>query len=190
MRTPVFAVFIAGFACTAAGAQPRAIDAAKSVLTVRVFKAGLLSALGHNHEIAAPIAAGKVDTNTRTVELHVQAAALQVRDPEASEKDRGEIQHTMQGPEVLDVATHPEISFKSTAAEPAGAGAWKVQGNLTVHGETHPVTVEVHEENGHFAGSSQFKLTEFGIKPVKIAGGTVRVKDEVRIEFNVQLRAE
>jgi hypothetical protein len=31
------------------------------------------------------------------------------------------------------------------------------------------------------------KLTEFGIEPVKVAGGSIRVKDEIRIEFDVQL---
>src|SRR5437879_7031245 len=82
-------------------AQPRAIDPGKSVMTVRVYKAGLLSALGHNHEIAAPIAGGKVDATARQVELHTQARALQVRDPGVSEKDRTEIQSTLLGPEAL-----------------------------------------------------------------------------------------
>ena len=182
------AVWIASSAWAAAAiAQQRAIDTTQSVMTVRVYKAGLLSALGHNHEIGAPIAGGTVNPTTRQVELHTHARALQVRDPGVSDKDRAEIQSTMLGPQVLDAEQHPEIVFRSTAAEPLNAGSWKVQGNLTLHGQTHAVTVEVREEGGHYVGTSRFKQTGFGIKPVKVAGGTIQVKDEIRIEFNIQL---
>jgi hypothetical protein len=42
-------------------AGQRPIDIAKSVMTVRVFKGGLFSAFGHDHEIAAPLASGMVN---------------------------------------------------------------------------------------------------------------------------------
>jgi polyisoprenoid-binding protein YceI len=171
----------------AAAAQERQIDAAKSTMTVRAYKAGVFSAFGHNHEIAAPIAGGTVDTKAQRVELRVKASALEVKDPDTSEKDRNEIQTTMLGPEVLDAAHQPEIAFKSTSAEPTGTGAWKVSGNLTLHGQTRPVTVDVHEQGGHYTGNSTLKQTDFGIKPVKVAGGSVKVKDEVRVEFDIQL---
>jgi polyisoprenoid-binding protein YceI len=170
-----------------ATAQQRAIDTSKSVMTVRVFKAGLFSALGHNHEISAPIAGGIVDINARQVELRAQAGALKVLDPGTSEKDRSEIQRTMLGADVLDAASHPDIVFRSTGAEAAGPGAWRVHGNLTLHGQTHTVDVEVRADGERFVGTSRFRQTEFGIQPVKVAGGTIRVKDEVRIEFNIQL---
>ena len=110
-------IFVVCFACAAAAfAQPRAIDTANSTLTVHVYKSGVLSAFGHNHEIAAPIAAGAVDASVRTVELRVESRALQVRDPEVSESDRTKIQTTMLGPDVLDSARNPEIAFKSTSA--------------------------------------------------------------------------
>lgn len=170
-----------------AKAQQHAIDTVKSVMTVRVYKAGVLSAFGHDHEIAAPIAGGKVDSAAHTVELHANAGGLRVRDPKASEKDRDEIQKTMLGPDVLDAGRYPEIVFRSTAAEPMGKGSWKVQGTLTLHGQTQPVTAEVHETAGRYEGNSLLKLADFGIKPVRIAGGAVKVKDEIRIEFDIQL---
>jgi polyisoprenoid-binding protein YceI len=156
-------------------------------MTVRVYKAGLLSAFGHDHEIAAPIASGGVDSAAREVELHANAKALRVADPQASDKDRAEIQHTMLGPEVLDAERFPEIVFRSTAAQAAGPNAWKVEGKLTLHGETRPVSVEVRESEGRYMGTARLKQSDFGIKPVKVAGGTVRVKDEVKIEFAIQL---
>jgi polyisoprenoid-binding protein YceI len=168
-------------------AQPHSIDAAKSTLTVRVYKAGVFSALGHNHEIAAPITRGAVDTAAHSVELEVKASALQVRDPDASAKDRGQIQSTMLGPEVLDAQRYPKIVFRSTDVEPAGAAAWNVRGNLMLHGETRPVNVKVRQVDTQYEGSSHFKQTDFGIKPVKVAGGTIRVKDQIEIEFNIVL---
>jgi polyisoprenoid-binding protein YceI len=170
------------------GSQQHTIDTRTSVMTVHVYKAGLLSAFGHDHEIAAPIASGSVDTGTHQTELRLDAGALRVRDLNVSEKDRSEIQKTMLGPEVLDVVHHREIVFRSTAVEPAGgSGSWKVHGTLTLHGQTRPVTVEVTEKAGRYAGHAAVKQTDFGIQPIRIAGGTVRVKDEVRIEFDIQL---
>lgn len=173
-------------ACIVA-AQSRPIDVQKSHMTVRVFKAGLFSAFGHDHEIAAPIASGTVDLASRRVELRSRAAALRVRDPEASDKDRKDVQKTMLGPEVLDVDRYPQIVFQSRAAKPTGADSWTVSGELTLHGKTRLVTVQVHERDGHYIGTARLKQSDFGIKPIKFAAGTVRVKDEVRIDFDIQL---
>jgi polyisoprenoid-binding protein YceI len=168
-------------------AQPLPIDTAKSVMTVHVYKAGVFSAFGHDHEISAPITRGIVDVEGRKVELHASAGALRVRDPKVSDKDRGEIQTNMLGTDVLDAENYKEIKFQSTSAEPAGTGTWKVTGALTLHGQTRPVSMEIHARDGHYVGACRFKITDFGIKPVKVAGGTVRVKDDVQIEFDIQL---
>jgi polyisoprenoid-binding protein YceI len=181
------AALLSLFPLLIARAEPRQIDTEKSVLTVRVFKSGMLSAFGHDHEISAPIASGTVDTAAHRVEFRAHAASLRVRDPKTSEKDRTEVQKNMLGPEVLDAERHTEISFRSTSAEPAGEGGWQVRGDLTLHGATKPVVVEVRESGGHFTGTARLRQSDFGIEPIKVAGGTVRVKDEVRIEFDIQL---
>ena len=169
-------------------AQSHRIDTAHSTVTVRVYKAGLLSAFGHDHEIAAPINSGDVDPAAHRVELHFGAGDLQVQDPGVSDADRKTIRQTMLGPDVLDATRYPEIAFCSTAAAPAGDPArWIVHGELTLHGQVHPVVVDVREDGGVYQGTAVVKQTSFGIKPVKVAGGTVRVKDDVRIEFKIQL---
>ena len=53
--------FGTGLWTAVAGAQPRQIDTQNSTLTVRVYKAGLLSAFGHDHEIGAVVARGSAD---------------------------------------------------------------------------------------------------------------------------------
>lgn len=171
----------------AAIAQPRSVDTAKSIMTVHAYKAGLLSAFGHDHDITAPIAMGTVDVAGRKVELAVNTSAMRVQDPKASEKDRSDVQTNMLGPDVLDAANHKEIRFHSTNAEPSGAGAWKVSGELTIRGATRPVSFDVRDHDGHYTGNCKLNITEFGIKPIKAAGGAVRVKDEIQVEFDIQL---
>ena len=48
-----------------------------------------------------------------------------------------------------------------------------------------PVVVEVTLKDGHYLGSASLKQTDFGINPIRIAGGTVKVKDEVKIQFDI-----
>jgi len=172
--------------CTAAVAQsPRQIDVAKSVLTVRVYKTGLFSAFAHDHEVRAPIQKGTFDEQKRSVELEVGARELKVLDPGVSESDRSQVQHTMLGTKVLDSEQFKEIKFRSTSIEASGSGKWTVTGALTLHGQTHPVKVVVEGANGHYRGSTKLLQTEFGITPVTIGGGAIKVKDEVRIEFDI-----
>lgn len=96
----------------------------------------------------------------------------------------------MLGPDVLAVDRYPQILFKSTDAEPAGAGSWTVSGELTLHGQNRPITVKANERDGHYVETARLKQSDFGMKPIKVAGGMVSVKDEVRIEFDVRLAQE
>ena len=163
------------------------IDAQKSTITIRIGKTGAFSAFGHEHEVRAAIQSGTADTGSRpAVEIHVNARELRVIDKGESEKDRAEVQKTMLGPEVLDSERHPEIVFKSTEAEAAGQDHWTLRGNLTVRGQTRPITVRVALKNGHYTGEASFKQTDFGINPPGKAG--VRAKDELKIEFDAELQ--
>ena len=86
---------------------------------------------------------------------------------------------------MLDSEHHQEILFKSTSAESAGQERWTLHGNLTLHGQTKPVTVQVMLKDGHYTGEAVVKQTDFGIKPPGKMG--IRAKDEVKIEFDVRL---
>jgi polyisoprenoid-binding protein YceI len=178
---------LATLLCTlAAPAQQRNVDTDKSTITIHVGKTGLLSGLGHEHEVRAPIHGGTAELGANpVVEIHVDARALQVIDKDASDQERAEVQETMLGPEVLDSRKHPDIVFKSTAAEFAGQSRWTLRGNLTLRGETRPVTVQVTQDNNHYTGEASVKQTDFAIKPPGKAG--IRAKDELKIQFDIQL---
>ena len=162
-----------------------AIDPQKSTITVRVFKAGMFSAFGHEHEISAPIQQGSITENPASVELAVDARKMRVMDKGTSEKDLAEIQQTMLGPKVLDSEKFRDIRFQSTSVERLGEGKWAILGDLTIRGETRSVKVRVEGQNGHYRGTADLKQKDFGITPVTVAGGTVKVKNELRVEFDI-----
>jgi len=189
LRIRLIAVTLAIAAATmvqaADSAGTQAIDPEKSVITVTVFKAGLFSALGHNHEITAPIRSGSFSQQPPAVSLTVNARDLKVMDRDISDKDRAEIQQTMLGPKVLDSERFPEIRFQSRQVERSGQGKWIIEGDLTVRGQTQPVKVVVTYQAGHYRGAAEVKQKDFGITPVSAAGGAVKTKNEMRIEFDV-----
>jgi len=106
-------------------------------------------------------------------------------DKDVSDKDRAEIQQTMLGPKVLDSEKYTEIRFHSTQVDRLGEGKWIVHGDLTVRGQTRPVKVEVEGQNGHYRGTAELKQKDFGITPVTVGGGVVKVKNEFRVEFEI-----
>lgn len=172
--------------CPAARAQELGIDVGRSVVKVEVLRAGLLSIFGHDHIIAAPLAEGRLRTaGGPEVDLRFDARALRVLDPDLAPEKRAEVQKTMEGPQVLDAERYPEIRFRSTAVEPKGANLWSVRGTLTLHGKTRPLGMDVALREGRYRGSVTLRQTDFGITPVRVAGGTVRVRDEVRVAFEI-----
>lgn len=47
------------------------------------------------------------------------------------------------GTDFFDVENHPEITFESTSVTGGGDGAFKVDGDLTIKGQTQPVSLNV-----------------------------------------------
>jgi len=169
-------------------AAPRAIDPAHSTLTVYAYKTGLFAFAADNHQISAPITGGTVDEAARSVTLSVDARGMRVLDPN-SPRNRDQVQANMLGPKVLDTAKYPTISFRSTGWRVDSATHFTVTGDLTLHGRTHEVLVNVDRAaDGRYTGNATVKQTDFGITPITIAGGAVRVKDEVRVEFAISPR--
>jgi polyisoprenoid-binding protein YceI len=88
-----------------------------------------------------------------------------VIDKDDSEKNRAEVQKTMLGPEVLDSEHHQEIVFKSTSAQPTGQLQWMLRGNLTLRGQTRPVSAQATLKDGRYIGQTTMKLTDLGDQP-------------------------
>ena len=166
-------------------AQTRPIDPQRSVLTVHVFKSGVFSAFAANHEIRAPISTGTVDEAAKRVNLVVASRKLVVLDPNLPPDKRQQVQEKMLGPEVLDSSQFHEIRFDASSIEQEAPDRFLVLGNLSLHGKTRAISLHVSRSGEHFRGETALKQRDFGIAPIKIAGGTVKVKDELTIEFDV-----
>ncbi|HLJ89469.1 MAG TPA: YceI family protein [Candidatus Angelobacter sp.] len=167
----------------------------KSSITVHVYKTGLFSAFAHNHIIVAPIAQSTTDAKRLAAEILVHSKEMRVTDPGDSDSTRSEIQATMLGPKVLDAEKFPEIHFKSSKieplrieplkAEPPDTQHYRVTGLLELHGTSKEISFEVTHSPGRYHGSTKLKQTEFGIQPVSIGGGAVKVKDQIDLDFDV-----
>ncbi len=166
-------------------AQARPVDTQASRVTVKVYRAGIFGGLGDNHEIAAPITQGTLDESARKVTLRFDARQMRVLDPNLSPDKRAQVQERMLGPDVLDVQHFPEIVFESTEIRQEPGGRLAIAGLLHLHGKVHPVS-GIASEAGSYRGSFRLKQHDFGIKPISLAGGTVKVKDEVSIEFEIR----
>ena len=179
------------------------IDSARSTIQVDVYKEGFFKAFGHDHLVTAKEFSGRFvfDPNhaeNSSVTFRVTTKSLIALDPGESEKDRSSVQTTMQGKEVLDVEQFPEVTFSSTDVsklEKKG-DKWNVTlaGKLKLHGVEKPIHLPVSVSiagSELIAQGEVFLLqTDYGITPVKVAGGTVKVKDRLRIHFEMHARIE
>jgi len=175
------------------------IDSGHSRFTVHAFAAGLLSFAAHNHNIAIRDFSGDAEVTYGSVEpaslnMRVRSASLAVTD-KVSDSDREKIETTMRN-DVLETSRYPEIVFQSTGVHATrldeGKYQVKIPGNLTLHGATRSVTINARLDFGanelHAVGEFPIKQSEFGIKPVSVAGGTIKVKDEVKLSFDITAR--
>jgi polyisoprenoid-binding protein YceI len=179
-------------AATAAANPVRSVDVEHSWMRVHVGKEGLFAFAGDEHQVNVPIASGSLDEERKSVELTIDAEKMRVLDPPSR---RDKVQANMLGPQVLDVKKYPTISFRSTSvivsaqAEESAPKLWIFKGDLTLHGQTHSISVTTERfDANHFTGSARFKQSEFGITPIRVAAGAVRVKDYVDITFDIALR--
>ena len=167
-----------------------------SRFTVQAFAEGLLSAFGHNPRFNAGDLFGVVkfhkdDLKASSLEFTVKADSLQVSD-KVSEKDRREMERMMKE-EVLETARFPNIVFVSKAVTATriyeGFYRLTIAGQLSLHGVTRDHTIEAQvrlmEDSLRAEGESRLLQSNYGIKRVSVAGGTLKVKDEVKLSFAI-----
>jgi polyisoprenoid-binding protein YceI len=192
-----------GFVGAGLGASPDEagifrIDADHSKLEIHVGTAGFFKAFGHDHLISAKRFSGQARFSERSIEnssvtFTVETKSLEVLDPGESEKDRAEVQATMLGDTVLNSMQFPEIKFTSSGVRVVRTGSdgieAKLEGKLSLHGVEKPVTVPVRirisGDKLTATGEVELRQSDYGITPIKVGGGAVRVKDELKIQFEI-----
>jgi polyisoprenoid-binding protein YceI len=186
-RLILIAVIVSAVATATASAEERLIDVERSSVTVHVSKSGLFRAFADDHVVQAPLSEGSFDDTVPHAQVVIDARRLHVLDPGLSAKDRLEVQTRMLGSDVLDVDRFTRISFHTLDAKRLDAREWIVRGELELHGEIHEIMMNVLLESGRYKGSAAVKQSAFGIAPISVFGGAVKVKDEVKVDFDIVL---
>jgi polyisoprenoid-binding protein YceI len=184
---------------TPAAATVYVLDPAASRFTARAFATGLLASLGHNPSFAIRQFAGEARFSPEAPEqsslrIVVQSASLELSD-QVSDKDRREIERAMRN-DVLETARFPEIVFEASnpSLSQGGVGLYwaNITGKLTLHGVTQPqqITAQVSVSGNQLSAGGEFTVRQssYGIKPVSVAGGTMKIKDDVKVTFDFVAR--
>lgn len=166
------------------------IDTAHSSAGFAVRHLAVSNVRGEFAKVTGVVEYDAKDPSKTRVEATLDAASVTTRDPKRDEH--------LKSADFFDVAQYPVITFKSTKVEKASQGL-KVRGDLTLHGVTRPVvldvqgpTPEVKDPWGNVrAGASataKINRKDFGMSFNKTldSGGLV-VGDEVAITIDVEL---
>jgi polyisoprenoid-binding protein YceI len=145
----------------------------------------------------------KVDAQLRFDPENLASSRVNVSiDPRSIESDNAPagFMATLAGKDWLDAERFPTMTFTSKAIETTGAHAFRIRGELTMHGVTRPVTLEARY-NGGYAGHPQdpnarigfsargtFKRSDFGVSyGIPAPGTTMGVGDQVEVIIETEL---
>ena len=161
------------------------IDSARSEVRFHI-QATKHTVVGRSRSLEGSVSiAGKSLSSARNGEAQVTVSSL--------DTGKGRLNRNMH--KSLEADWHPEIRFQAESFEMDGQAiaadnSWRgvMEGILTVRGEMRPVTFQVtggwEGEELHAQGSTEFKMTYFGIDPPRFLR-IFKVKDHVRVEFDV-----
>lgn len=175
------------------------VNAHSGKLSVYTYKEGFLSAVAHDLLIEVTdftVNVNVLDGHTVNGEAEVQANSLKVicamKDGQCQhdtlkEKDKADIEEAT-FKDVLHVSKYPTITFRLQNIAQGDEGVYRIGGELTLHGVTRPVEFDAKTTTGKdFKGRFTLGQKDFGIKPYKALLGTLKVKNEVDIAFDLTL---
>ena len=178
-----------------------AIDSRRSKFTVQAFATGILAAMGHNPAIGIRNFSGEVEFDPGLLaaagfHLTIQSASLEVLD-DVSDKDRREMERVMKN-DVLEVSRYPQITYEASTVAltrlDASLYSASLSGSLAFHGVTRnqSVTARIIDSGEMLRASGDFVLrqSDFQIKPVSVAGGALKLKDELKFAFEIIARRQ
>ena len=167
------------------------MDPAHSSFQFKVRHMTVSSVKGDFSKFRGVVMIDDKDITQMKVEMAIEAVSV----------DTGHAQRDdhLRGPDFLDVVKYPAITFVSSKVIKADGDKLKVMGNLTIHGVTREITVdvegptaEVKDPGGNFrrgaTATAKISRRDFGLAWNKVldSGGLV-VGDEVNIYVEVEL---
>jgi polyisoprenoid-binding protein YceI len=177
------------------------IDGRASRFTVRAFATGLLARMGHNPTVGIRDFSGEMKFNPDQLQagsfrLVIKSASMSVQD-DISDKDLREMERLMHQ-EVLETAKFPEILYEASSISVTKMAdmlfSATLNGSLTMHGVTRsqPIVVRVALLGSMLRASGDFSLdqTDYNIPLVSVAGGALKLKDELKFSFEIVARKQ
>jgi polyisoprenoid-binding protein YceI len=183
-----------------AGALYR-VDPQASELRILVYRAGAMSALGHNHVIVNRALSGWAAISgsaPASFSLTIPTAGFVVDDARARSDEGADFAEdvaddsksgtlrNMLSPALLDAAEFPEITVRGGAVS-RGAPAAAV--TVTVAGHESQLEVPFNLESSvgrlHASGNFSVRQSALGLTPYSVMLGALRVQDEIRIKFEL-----
>jgi len=159
--------------------QPQSKVWVEGTSTVRAYRCESTSITGSAQATSAQLA--ELATVPRA-EISIPVASLDCRNG------------TMNGHmrKALKAEQNPTIRLRATGVQVSPAGAAKISGDLTIAGQTRPVTIDgtASSEDGkvRVRGSKRLVMTDFGVQPPTLMMGTMKVAAPVTIGFDVVLK--
>jgi polyisoprenoid-binding protein YceI len=170
------------------------LDARTSQLTVQAFAEGLAGIADHRpqfsvREFSAELEFDPDQLKGGSLRLRAKTASLEIMD-EVSQRDRKAIERVMFG-DVLHPQRFPEVEFRSAQVVCTGVGESRyradVMGTTVLHGEENPQTMQAQLIliDGSLRAYGEFRLrqSDYGLAIASVAGGVLRIKDELKFTF-------
>jgi YceI-like domain len=165
-------------------------------IILRTGRVGIAAKAGHDLTIEVTSWSARVDipdeeaggVTAATITADLDLGSLVVREGTGgakplTDRDRGEIKKTISG-----ILGDGEASFTSSRIIRSGASGGAVEGTLTINGKTQPARLQVTEPGpGRYRGTATVAQSAFGIKPYVGFFGALKLRDEVGVEFEVDL---
>ena len=166
-------------------------DQSNAECFVFTFKEGLLSPIAHDLRIKITRFSIQVDEAAGTLSATFDTGSLRVDTPmkdgkenpsALSEGDKEKIAGQIRD-DVLHSSKHPEASFQSRSLQKQADGSYAIEGDLTLHGTTKPISGRTSVVGGKQQLDLALNQPDFGITPYKAMMGTLKIAPEVKIRL-------
>lgn len=140
-------------------------EKAHAFIQFRISHLGFSYVLGRFNKFSGEFSYDENSPSAASVAVTIDTSSI---DSNHAERDKH-----LRGEDFLDVKKYPTASFKSTAFTELGNGKAMLTGDLTLHGVTRAITIDVSHngagkdpwggERRGFDGTTTLKLKDFGI---------------------------
>lgn len=166
------------------------IDPSHSTASFSIKHMMIAKVHGGFEKMSGSLVLDSQDLSKSSIEATIDASTINTRE---SQRDTH-----LKSADFFDIEKFPTINFKSTKIESAGGGELKVTGDLTIHGVTKQVTLDVEGPSAEMkdpwgntkigaSATTKIKRKDFGLTwNAALEAGGVLVGDDVNITLEVQ----